>query len=157
MNARSEASREPADILVAEDDAHDAFVVQRAATRCGVAPSRVLVVNDGERAARLFRAGQQLGLLKLCVFDLKLPKLSGLEVLRRVRQDPRWATLPVVMLSGSDLARDMVSCYRAGASSYVVKRANYDENQRCIEDMLRYWLHVNRLPVRATYQPVGAD
>lgn len=156
MIARSDTLQEPVDIFIAEDDAHDAFVLQQAAGRCGVAPSRMLVVHDGEQAARLFRAGHQLSLLRLCVFDLKLPRRSGLEVLRRVRRDPRWASVPVVILSGSDLPRDIEACYRAGASSYVIKHANYDENQCCIENMLRYWLFVNKLPVKAAYQSFGA-
>jgi len=138
-----------AEILLAEDDEYDAGILQSAAARIGLAPEKLVVVGDGEHALRLLCGTRALKQLKLVVLDLKLPKRSGLEVLKRMRAEPRNAIVPAVIMSGSDLPEDLNTCYRAGASGYVVKPPRFEDHVRSAEQMLHYWLKVNTSPYGA--------
>ena len=81
------------------------------------------------------------------LLDLKLPKLGGLEVLRRIKADEATRMIPVVVLSSSDDARDIQSCYEYGANSYVVKPVNFDEFIHTVSRTGEYWLTCNRIPI----------
>ena len=80
------------------------------------------------------------------LLDLKLPKVDGLEVLRRMKSDPRTHDIPVVIFTSSNQERDIADCYGAGANSYVVKPVDFDQFTDAIRDLGEYWLHLNHPP-----------
>jgi CheY-like chemotaxis protein len=85
--------------------------------------------------------------LKLVLLDLKLPKLDGLEVLRKIREDERTRTLPVVILTSSREKRDIAEAYKLGVNSYVVKPVGFDNYVKTISSLAFYWSLVNEKPV----------
>lgn len=137
------------DILVVEDDPSDEEFTRRALAKHHVT-QRLQVVRDGEEALSfLFRTGpfekieQAVG--PKCVFlDLKLPRVGGLEVLERLRSDPRTASLPVIVFTSSRESSDVAEAYRLGANSYVVKPVAFADYERVIAEVGRYWLGLNQ-------------
>ncbi len=132
-------------VLLVEDDPGDASLIAHAFQRCGFA-GRVDVVRDGAEAlAYLFGSGPDLPALPaLVLLDLKLPGVSGLEVLRRLRADERTHPLPVVILTASSEAADLEACYSLGANSFIRKPVNFDTLTRAVEQLCLYWLVLNR-------------
>ena len=86
--------------------------------------------------------------LKLILLDLKLPRLDGYEVLKRIKSDPRTARIPVVMLTSSSEARDVMRNYDMGANSYVIKPVYFEQFTALIRDIGKYWLLIDRAPDR---------
>lgn len=138
-------------ILLVEDNLKDEILAQRA-FRKSLLPSRVVVVRDGAEALDyLFpteKSGEAVSELPSAVFlDLKLPKVDGLEVLRRIRSTERTRYLPVVMLTSSDEEQDITSSYRLGANSYVRKPLNSRDFSEAVGNVGIYWTKLNeRLP-----------
>jgi CheY-like chemotaxis protein len=134
-----------------EDNPGDAELTVRAIRR-QVAAAEVEVVGDGAGAAALdfaFTTGAYAdrALGPTVVFlDVKLPRIDGLEVLRRLKGDPRTREVPVVVLSSSREERDLAESYRAGANSYVVKPVDPDEFERVVGLVAQYWLTLNQQP-----------
>ena len=136
------------EILFVEDNPSDADLAMRVMQRDGL-QARVRRAKDGVAAlVMLFGTGQgEAPTLPSVVFlDLKLPKIGGLEVLQRMRADPRTRSVPVVVLTSSREDRDLKACYSAGANSYVVKPVNFEQYSRTLADLRRYWLEINVLP-----------
>lgn len=135
-------------ILLVEDDENDAELALRALSKAN-ASGKVLHLRDGNEALDyLFGRDELTGRsgaegLRLILLDLKLPKRDGLEVLRTVRSDPSTLRLPVVMLTSSTLPADVNACYRAGASSYVVKQVEFSAHARALQHIAAYWLRLN--------------
>lgn len=144
--------RDPA-ILLVEDDLDDVNVALRALDRAGLDVS-VTVASDGLEAL------EALGLEtdgamppprpRVVFLDLKMPRVDGWEVLRRMRRDPSTAEVPVVVLSSSDRREDIERCYALGANSFVLKRFDPRGPGRYIVDAVRYWLELNRTPQEAS-------
>lgn len=138
-------------ILLVEDNEDDAALALRAFRNCNFV-SRIDVVIDGAEALDyLFGSGSYADRdvaeqPKLILLDMKLPKLNGLDVLRRIRQDSRTRFHPVVLMTSSRQEADIVAGYSLGANSYIQKPVNYDEFTRVIHDLGRYWLQINRMP-----------
>ncbi|HXG45027.1 MAG TPA: response regulator [Gemmatimonadales bacterium] len=137
-------------ILLVEDNPDDEALTLRALTRHKVA-NRVVVVRDGAEALDYLFGTGPFGadpppLPQLVLLDLKLPKLGGLEVLRRLRSDERTRLLPVVILTSSNEERDLLAGYRLGANSYVQKPVDFTEFQRAAEQLGLYWLILNQPP-----------
>lgn len=131
-------------LLVVEDNADD----ERLATRTFRQTGRVeewRVARDGEQALEMLRAGPPPTLVLL---DLKLPRLSGVDVLTAIRDDPRLGTTPVVILTSSDEKTDLAACYALGCNAYVRKAVEFTEYTRDLKTTLDFWLTVNRLPPR---------
>ncbi len=84
---------------------------------------------------------------KVVFLDLKLPKIDGIEVLRRVRSDERTRSLPVVVLTSSQEERDISECYKLGVNSYVVKPVEFDKFYKAVGDLGTYWLVLNKSPL----------
>jgi two-component system response regulator len=107
-------------------------------------PNIIRVARDGAEALdKLF--GTALDRLPdLVLLDLKLPKVNGLEVLEKIRQDPRTKTLPVVVLTSSDEERDIVESYELGANSYVRKPVDFDQFIDAVRQLGLYWLSMNQ-------------
>ncbi len=120
------------DILLVEDNLHDVELTVHALERHHVA-NRIQVVRDGAEALDyLFGTGAYAGRSpddrpRVILLDLKLPKVDGLEVLRRVKSDPRTKTIPVVVLTSSREERDIVESYGLGANSYIVKPVDFEQ------------------------------
>jgi two-component system, response regulator len=137
------------DVLVVEDNADDAEFTVRV-LRKSVPGLRIAVAGDGLAALdfllhRRSAAGRPAaGLPRAVLLDLKLPKLSGLEVLRRLKSDPATRALPVVVLTSSREPRDIHEAYLRGANGYVVKPVQYAELVVKLDDLARYWLGWNR-------------
>lgn len=140
-------------ILLVEDNADDTELALNAFDRFKLA-NRIEVVRDGAAALDyLFATGdfaerdatQQPSLVLL---DLKLLRVHGLEVLKRLRADPRTSLLPVVVLSSSKQQQDMLSSYQLGANSYIRKPVDFDQFVETVRELGLYWLVLNEPPPR---------
>ena len=137
------------EILIVEDNARDLELTMRALSKHKLG-NRVFAVRDGAEALDfLFATGayeqRHIGDGPHVIFlDLKLPKVDGIEVLRRIKADERMRTIPVVMVTSSAQERDVVESYRLGVNSYVVKPIDFDSFVKTIADLGFYWLAVNR-------------
>jgi two-component system response regulator len=141
-------------ILLVEDNPDDELLALRALKKNGV-HSEVVVARDGVEALDyLFATGAHAGrdpsvMPQLILLDLKLPKIDGLEVLRRLRADERTRLLPVVILTSSREMQDLLDGYGLGANSYVRKPVNFERFVRAVEQLKLYWLSLNEDPPRA--------
>ncbi len=142
----------PCDILVVEDDPVDAELTLRALTQINLG-NRVTVVEDGEQAlAYLFGEGPFASRPNgetphVVLLDLKLPKVSGLEVLARIRADERTRLTPVVVVTSSREDPDIREAYRLGVNSYVVKPVEFEKFVEAMANLGMYWLLYNQPPV----------
>lgn len=138
-------------VLLVEDNADDEILTLRALERSKLS-GEVVVARDGVEALEfLFATGRYAGrdaslMPRLVLLDLKLPKVDGLEVLKRLRADERTKLLPIVILTSSTEQRDMVQSYGLGANSYVSKPINFEQFIRTIEQLKSYWLSLNETP-----------
>lgn len=142
-------------LLLVEDNPQDEMLTLRALKKANVA-NRIDVVRDGQQALDyLFRQGdyaQRDGpdLPTVVILDIGLPRLSGLEVLARLRADPRTALLPVVILTSSDEERDRLISYQNGANSFVRKPVDFADFAEQVARLGIYWLATNDPPPAAT-------
>lgn len=138
-------------ILLVEDNPDDELLTLRALHRANVANS-VVVARDGVEALDyLFGTGAHAGrdprqLPQVVLLDLKLPKIDGLEVLRRIRADARTRLLPVVILTSSIEERDRLQGYALGANSYVQKPVDFHQFAEAVRQLGLYWLVLNQAP-----------
>jgi len=138
-------------ILLVEDNADDEALSIRALKKNGVL-NEVVVARDGVEATDfLFGTGTYAGqnaraLPAVVLLDLKLPRLDGLEVLRRIRGDPRTKLLPVVVLTSSIEEADLAKSYSLGANSYLRKPVDFDQFMDAVRQIGTYWLMLNQTP-----------
>jgi two-component system, response regulator len=138
-------------ILLVEDNADDADLALRA-LRTGRVPGEVVVTRDGVEALEyLFGLGAYTGrdvrVMPACVLlDLKLPKLDGLEVLRRLRADARTHLIPIIILTSSCEPQDIRAAYHRGANSYICKPVNFSLFADAVRQVGQYWLTLNEAP-----------
>jgi two-component system, response regulator len=138
-------------ILLVEDNPDDELLTLRALRKNDIL-DEVVVARDGVEALDyLFGTGEYAGrdtdiMPQLILLDLKLPKVDGLEVLRRLRADERTRLLPVVILTSSREQQDMLDGYGFGANSYVRKPVNFEQFVRAVEQLKLYWLILNEAP-----------
>jgi two-component system, response regulator len=141
----------PAEILLVEDNPQDLELTQRALRKANLA-NAIHVARDGAEALEfLFCEGQYSGRKiedgpKVILLDLKLPKVDGLEVLKRIKEDPRTKSIPVVVLTSSKEQRDVVESYQLGVNSYIVKPVNFEGFAAAVEEIGMYWLLLNQAP-----------
>lgn len=137
----------PRPVLHVEDSRDDAALAQHALEAAGHSNSVHLVRDGAEAVEYLFGAdsGPRREALRVVVLDIKLPFIGGIDVLRRIRGDPRTLFLPVVMFTSSAEARDREACYSMGANSYVVKPMDFPSFSEVLVHLVRYWLEVNEL------------
>jgi two-component system, response regulator len=139
-----------ADILLAEDSDADAELTLRA-LRKGNLLNKIVRVRDGVEALEyLFHEGDFLkrpgGNPKLVLLDMKMPRLSGLDVLRRLKADERTKLIPVVVLTSSAEDRDIIESYQVGVNSYLVKPVDFAEFTQVVAQVGLYWAVLNRMP-----------
>ena len=139
------------EILLVEDDPRDVELSLRGFEKRKMA-NKVHVVEDGAEALDfLFATGAYAGRSmddapKVVLLDLKLPKVDGLEVLRRIKSDERTMMIPVVVLTSSSEERDMVESYKLGVNSYISKPLDFDKFLTSVEELGLYWLLLNKVP-----------
>jgi CheY-like chemotaxis protein len=139
-------------ILVAEGDPDDRALIHRAISDADVG-ANAITVGDGREAldylfARGDYAGRDVGVQpRLVLLDLALPRMGGLEVLRRLRQDERTRLLRVVVICSSDQAQDVHAAYRAGANSYIYKPTDSTRFVEAVQLAVRFWLTINLPPL----------
>ena len=130
-------------ILVVEDNADDEKLTLRALRQCDV-PNMVRLARDGTEALE-YMYGDAAGdyLPDLVLLDLKLPKIGGLELLKRMRSEPRTQFMVIVVLTSSDEESDIVKSYQWGANSYVRKPVDFEEFMDAVRELGVYWLSMN--------------
>jgi len=139
------------EILLVEDDPQDVELTLRALKKHHLA-NHVHVVKDGTEALEfLFASGAYEGrnmanYPKVVLLDLKLPKLSGIEVLGKLKADERTKAIPVVVLTSSQETPDLQEAYRLGVNSYIVKPIGFDRFIKVVSDLGLYWLLLNESP-----------
>ena len=131
-------------ILLVEDDPDHELLTIRALGKSKIA-NEVRVARDGEEAIDLLFGGDRIR-PQLILLDLKLPKVDGLEVLRRIRDDAATRMLPVVVLTSSDEERDVVRSYQIGVNSYIRKPVNFNDFAEATKQLGMYWLVLNECP-----------
>ena len=135
-------------ILLVEDDPSDLELIQRAFLKAKL-DNRIDVARDGQEAldfifcegAHTHRVSEQLP--RLILLGLKLPKIDGIDVLRRIKGDVRTQAIPVVMVTSSTERKDVVDCYTLGVNSYIVKPVKFDELADAMQKLSSYWLQLN--------------
>jgi two-component system, response regulator len=139
------------DVLLVEDNPTDAELTLRALTKRNLA-NRLHHVKDGAEAVEfLFAEGQYSDRNiergpKVVLLDLKLPKVDGIEVLRKIKADNRTKVIPVVVMTSSREDRDLADCYNLGANGYVVKPVEFEDFARAVSELGYYWLLLNQTP-----------
>jgi two-component system, response regulator len=138
-------------ILLVEDNPTDEALILRAFKKYAVS-TQITVVRDGAEAIDFilsqgdYKDRDPHDVPQLIILDMKLPKLSGLEVLRRIRANKHTRLLPVIMLTSSREEQDLIDSYRSGANSYIRKPILYEEFLEAIRQLSRYWLDINEPP-----------
>ena len=139
------------EILLVEDNPQDLQLTQRALSKANLT-NRIHVARDGAEALEFimcdgpFADRKQEDPPKVILLDLKLPKVDGLEVLKRIKADPRTASIPVVVLTSSKEQNDVVESYQLGVNSYIVKPVNFERFVEAVQQLGMYWLLLNQPP-----------
>ncbi|MGA2053235.1 MAG: response regulator [Opitutales bacterium] len=143
------------EILIVEDSPQDLELALRALKKANLT-NQIQVARDGAEALEfLFCEGAYAGRKiengpKVVLLDLKLPKVDGLEVLKRLKSDPRTKAIPVVVLTSSKEQRDVVESYKLGVNSYIVKPVNFEGFAAAVQELGMYWLLLNQPPKMET-------
>lgn len=141
----------PVEIVLVEDSPEDLELTCRALNNAKLA-NHIHIARDGQEALDfIFCEGIHAGRVfedtpKLIMLDLKLPKVDGLEVLQRLKADPRTKHIPVVVLTSSKEQSDVVRSYELGVNSYIVKPVDFESFTAAVQDLGMYWLLLNQPP-----------
>jgi two-component system response regulator len=133
-------------IALVEDNADDEALTMRALKKHSIA-NEIVVLRDGVEALEYLLAPDR-PLPQLVLLDLNLPRINGLEVLQRLREEPRTKLLPIVILTSSNEERDLVEGYRLGVNSYVRKPVDFVQFSEAVRQLGLYWLVLNQTPPR---------
>lgn len=139
------------ELLLVEDNSQDLEMALRALSKADLG-DRVRVARDGVEALEIiFCEGRHVDRVsaerpKVILLDLKLPRINGLEVLKRIKGAAHTKTIPVIILTSSKEQIDIIESYRLGANSYVVKPVNFEQFAKAVHDLGLYWLLLNQPP-----------
>jgi CheY-like chemotaxis protein len=139
------------EILLIEDNPHEAQLVIRSLKKNNLA-NKLLHLDDGAEAINFIFGLEKYGDRriedhpKLILLDLKLPKVDGLEILKRIKADPRTQPIPVIILTSSREEGDIVNSYKLGVNSYIVKPVNFDSFSKAVSELGLYWMLMNVNP-----------
>jgi CheY-like chemotaxis protein len=134
------------EILLAEDNPADADLFLEAAEDIGL-NARVNVASDGDEFFTMLRGYDEGAAPHLILLDLNLPRMNGLEILSRLKSDPRWKTIPVLILSTSAARRDIDAAYERNANAYLVKPMDYESYRHLLSCLSQFWFDTACLPV----------
>lgn len=143
----------PIEILYVEDNPSDLELTLHAFNKYHLA-NKILIARDGAEALELLFGNENdanaelRNLPRVILLDLKLPKISGLEVLQKLKKDLRTKLIPVVVLTSSKEEKDIVESYRLGVNSYIVKPVDFEKFIEAMRALGMYWLLLNQLPAR---------
>ena len=133
------------DILLIEDNPDDAGLTIRALKKNHLA-NNLVHLRDGEEALRfLFDQGSN-SIPKLILLDLKMPRVDGIDVLRRIKNDPEKRVIPVVVLTSSNQEKDIIESYKLGVNAYIVKPVDFKKFIQAVTDLGLFWLVLNQPP-----------
>jgi len=136
-------------ILIVDDSPNDVELTKNALAE-GNLLNEIIVAEDGEEALDfLYKRGkfsEEIGLPVVILLDIKMPKLDGIEVLRHIRANDHFKTMPVIMVTSSAEERDLVESYQLGANSYVVKPLDIEQFTEAVKVLGQYWAVINQLP-----------
>ncbi|MDP4149718.1 MAG: response regulator [Bacteroidota bacterium] len=141
------------DLLLVEDNISDAELTIRHLKKNNMANSLIHVKNGEEALEFIFATGKygdqidHIQRPKLILLDIHMPKVSGIEVLQKIKADPRTQSIPVIILTSSKEDPDIQKCYALGANSYIVKPVNFESFAEAIKNLGFYWLLLNQPPV----------
>ncbi|MDA3820774.1 MAG: response regulator [Candidatus Delongbacteria bacterium] len=139
------------EILIVEDNPEDAEIAVRAFKKNKLT-NKLYVVNDGEQALDFifakndFADRNKLAKPKIILLDLKLPKVDGLEVLKKIKGNEKTKVIPVIMLTSSKEESDIIHSYKLGVNSYIVKPVDFDKFVEAVSNLGLYWLLLNENP-----------
>ncbi|MBI2384456.1 MAG: response regulator [Elusimicrobia bacterium] len=139
-------------ILLIEDNLDDEALTLRALRKNNIA-NKIVTARDGALALELLLGPDAKGPPALVLLDLKLPKVDGLEVLRRIRADERTALVPVVILTSSKEQQDLIAGYKLGANSYIRKPVDFNQFVEAVRQLGLYWLVLNEAAPRLDDRP----
>ena len=140
------------DILLIEDNLDEAQLAIRSFKKSNIA-NKLLHISDGADALDfIFARGEYAGrkernMPRLILLDLKLPKISGLEILKAVKEDERTKIIPVIVLTSSKEEPDIIASYKLGVNSYIVKPVNFESFSKAVVELGMYWMLLNVPPV----------
>ena len=139
------------DILLVEDDSSDAELAKRALKKSSIS-NHLVHLKDGEEAldfiygTGLFEGRNTSKKPKVIFLDLKMPKVNGIEVLKKIKEDEQTRSIPVVVLTSSKESKDIQECYRLGVNSYIVKPMGFENFTTVLNDLGIYWAQLNNSP-----------
>jgi len=133
------------EILLIEDNADDAELTIRALRKHHLA-NNLLHLQDGEEALNFLFSEKQNNMPKLILLDLKMPKVGGLEVLRKIKADQAKRIIPIVMLTSSKEERDILETYKLGINAYIVKPVEFDKFVHAVSEIGFFWMILNQAP-----------
>ena len=138
-------------IFLVEDNPNDEKLTLRAIKKNNISHD-IIIAHDGVEALNYIFGKKQydgldiLGNIQLILLDLNLPKINGIEVLKKIKTNNKTKLLPVVVLTSSDEERDIDECYNLGANSYIQKTFDFDKFSETINLISIYWLQLNKIP-----------
>jgi two-component system, response regulator len=133
------------EILLVEDNPDDAGLTIRALKKYNLA-NHLLHLHDGEEALKFIFGANLTSIPKIILLDLKMPKVDGIEVLRKIKSDEQKKIIPVVVLTSSKEERDIVESYKLGVNAYIVKPVDFDKFVKAISEIGFFWLLLNQPP-----------
>jgi two-component system, response regulator len=133
------------EILLIEDNPDDAGLTIHALKKHNLA-NNLLHLHDGEEALKYLFSEQMTHIPKVILLDLKMPKIDGIEVLRKLKADETRKIIPVVVLTSSKEERDILESYKLGVNAYIVKPVDFDKFTKAIADIGFFWLLLNQPP-----------
>jgi len=139
------------EIVLIEDNPSDAEMTIRALRKNNIA-NNLVHLKDGEEALEFifgtgsFEGRNTANLPKVILLDLKMPKVDGIEVLKRIKADEKTKLIPVVVLTSSNQDPDISTCYKLGANSYIVKPVGFENFTKAIAELGMYWILLNKAP-----------
>jgi two-component system response regulator len=138
-------SNNAGEILLVEDNMDDAALTIRALKKVNLADG-VVHLEDGQEALDYLFGGKYATKPKVIMLDIKMPRVDGIEVLRRVKADESTRAIPVVIMTSSSEEKDLIASYELGVNSYVVKPVEFENFAKAVSELGMYWLLTNQIP-----------